>query len=280
MRRCEKLEGLSLPASKSGGATAPPAPPSPTPLIRDEADPDLSASPSQHKPSNRDPLQSLAARVASKLEEGDFRGAIRLASSEDTIAELNDRTLTALKVKHPPPHPDSNILTAPSEENSTPIKVSVEEVSKAIHSFACGSAGGPDGLRPQHLKDMTSTSAEGGDPLLLEALTAFVNLVLEGKTPAPVRPFFFGASLVALDKKDGGVRLIAVGWSLRCLVAKSAGNCVMETMRAFLALFQLGYGTPHGSEAAAHAACIYLQNLPSDHLLLKLDLQLTISPVQ
>ena len=32
MRRCEKLEGLSPPAFKSGGATAPPAPPSPTPL--------------------------------------------------------------------------------------------------------------------------------------------------------------------------------------------------------------------------------------------------------
>ena len=42
-------------------------------------------------------------------------------------------------------------------------------------------------------------------------------------------------------------------------------------MRAFLAPLQLGYGTPHGSEAAAHAAHIYLQNLPSDHLLLKLD---------
>lgn len=67
-----------------------------------------------------------------------------------------------------------------------PIKVSVEEVYRAIRSFPCGSAGGPDGLRPQHLKDMTSTSAEGGGPLLLEALTAFINLVLEGKTPAPV----------------------------------------------------------------------------------------------
>ena len=33
MRRCEKLEGLSPPAFKSGGATAPPAPPSPTPLV-------------------------------------------------------------------------------------------------------------------------------------------------------------------------------------------------------------------------------------------------------
>ena len=42
-------------------------------------------------------------------------------------------------------------------------------------------------------------------------------------------------------------------------------------MRASLAPLQLGYGTPHSSEGAAHAARIYLQNLPSDHLLLKLD---------
>ena len=45
----------------------------------------------------------------------------------------------------------------------------------------------------------------------------------------------------------------------------------METMIAFLAPLQLGYGTPHGLEAAAHAARVYLHNLPSDHLLLKLD---------
>ena len=34
-----------------------------------------------------------------------------------------------------------------------------------------------------------------------------------------VRPFFFGASVIALNKKDGGVRPIAVGCTLRRLVA-------------------------------------------------------------
>ena len=42
--------------------------------------------------------------------------------------------------------------------------------------------------------------------------------------PAQVRPLFFGASLVALEKKTGGVRPIAVGCSLRRLVAKIAGR--------------------------------------------------------
>ena len=67
------------------------------------------------------------------------------------------------------------------------------------------------------------------------------------------------------------MRPIAIGWSLRRLVAKSAGNCVMETMGALLAPHQLGYGTPQGTEAVAHAARIYLQNLQSDNLILKLN---------
>ena len=61
-----------------------------------------------------------------------------------------------------------------------PIQVSEDQVAKAILSFPCGSAGGPDGLRPQHLKDMIGNSAQGGGPVLLQSLTSFVNHVLRG----------------------------------------------------------------------------------------------------
>ena len=53
---------------------------------------------SKHK---SDPLSSLATRVASKLEEGDYRGAVRLACSDDTIADMNAETVAALQTKHP-----------------------------------------------------------------------------------------------------------------------------------------------------------------------------------
>ena len=36
---------------------------------------------------------SLAARVSTKLDAGKFRGAVRLACSEDSIAEENDETI-------------------------------------------------------------------------------------------------------------------------------------------------------------------------------------------
>ena len=64
--------------------------------------------------------------------------------------------------------------------------------------------------------------------------------------PDAVRPLFFGASLVALEKTSVGVRPIAVGCSLRRLIAKIAGQLVIEDMAALLSPRQLGYGVRGG----------------------------------
>lgn len=82
------------------------------------------------------------------------------------------------------------------------LQVSSEEVVGVIKTFPCGS-GGPDGCRPQGLMDVVSGSAVSHAPRLLRALTALINLVLEGKTTPSACPFFFGASLVALQKTCG-----------------------------------------------------------------------------
>ena len=102
--------------------------------------------------------------------------------------------------------------------------VSVDEIVQAIRTFPCGSAGGPDGLRPQHLKDMIGPGSGAGAEALLPALVAFVYLVLNGECPESIRPFFFCANLTALRKKNGGIRPIAVGSTLRRLVAKVGGG--------------------------------------------------------
>ena len=110
-----------------------------------------------------------------------------------------------------------------------PISVSTAEVSRAIKSFPIGSSAGPDGLRPQYLKDMLSSVLSDFDySPFLSALVAFSSLVLEGRTPPSVSHFFFGARLIALGKHDGGVRPIAVGCTLRMLVAKIACGRVVE----------------------------------------------------
>ena len=85
-------------------------------------------------------------------------------------------------------------------------------------------------MQPQHIKEMISRSAGESGHLLLKALTFFVNFVLSGTVLKSVRHFFFGANLVALNKKDGGVHPIAVGSTLRRLVAKFASLLVRDEM--------------------------------------------------
>ena len=114
---------------------------------------------------------------------------------------------------------------------------------------------------------------------LLSSLTSLVNLILEGQAPELIRPFF-GATLVALNKKDGGVRPIAVVCTIRRLAAKCIGNHVMEEMGTILAPHQLGYGTRNGDEAAVHAAHLFLQGMVEDLVVLKLDFKYAFNCIQ
>ena len=132
--------------------------------IRAESDPPPVPSHLQthpKRPKTRDPLEALASLVASKLEEGNLKGTVHLAHSQETIADTSDKTLAALHQKHPPPHPDTR-LPPPPEDSSLVLLIMEEAVATAIRSFPNGSAGGPDGLSPQHLKDMIGASAQGG----------------------------------------------------------------------------------------------------------------------
>ena len=217
-----------------------------------------------------DPLKSLAARVTSKLEEGDFRGAVRVAASEDSFAPMDDRTLHLLQQKHPSAYPDSSIPSTPNDP-ANPLLFSTEDVVKAIFSFPSGSAAGHDGLRPQHLKDLITKSVGDARFQLTNSLVKFVNLVVSGQVPSLVRPFFFHAKLIGLSKKDDGVRPIAIGSTLRRLVGKCISFSIRDDMHSVLAPLQLSFGTPSSAEAVVHAACTYLSSMNEGHLLLKLD---------
>jgi len=81
-----------------------------------------------------------------------------------------------------------------------------------------------------------------------------VNLLLNGELPEYVREVIFGGSSIALQKKNGDIRPIAVGYTLRRLAAKCANVCVIASPTvASLAPLQLGVGVPGGAEAAIHA---------------------------
>ena len=237
--------------------------------IQDEVNPPH-ALPEKQKPRPTAP-NNLATRVSAKQEEGDFKGAVRLASSAESLCIPDERSLNQLSRKHPPAHPDSTFPPALLLQDT--LEVSLLEVKKAVMSFPVGSAGGPDGLLPQHLKDLVSPSLGEVGASFVQALASFVTLVISGKVPHPVIPFFFGARLLGFNKSDGGVRLIAVGCTLRRLVSKCLGNSVSEEMGSLLFPLQLGFGTRKGAEGAVHAARAYLAQLQPGNLMLKLDFQ-------
>ena len=51
--------------------------------------------------------------MSSKLEDGDYKGAVRLACSEDSFATIDADTLSTLKEKHPSAHPDTCFPSVP-----------------------------------------------------------------------------------------------------------------------------------------------------------------------
>jgi len=107
---------------------------------------------SRKKPiSEEKTLEILGKKVSEKVEDGEVKGAIRLASSEEKPAANSDATFQALFLKHPAPPLDSVIPLPPP-----PMAIEVEEsdIARAIKSFSCGSAGGPYRMHHQHLKDM------------------------------------------------------------------------------------------------------------------------------
>ena len=214
----------------------------------------------------------LRKRVAAKFVDGDVRGAVRELASSEGLAPNNEATLEALRSKHPP-IPEDLSLPEPPDGNFDVIVATEEEVRRAIDSFQPGSAGGPDGLRPSHLKSLIGHAAAEAGVRLLGALTEFVNAVLRGEVPHFAVSSFFGASLCALTKKDGGVRPIAVGNTLRRLAIKVGARPLSETLGAELRPVQLGFSTKGGCEAAVHAARRYVRDCFHKRVLLKLDMR-------
>ena len=73
-----------------------------------------------------------------------------------------------------------------------------------------------------------------------------------------------------LEKKDGGVRPIAIGYVFRRLAANCANHYVIARTSEIFKPIQLGGGVPGGAEAAAHAMRRLLSQLPTDHVVVKL----------
>ena len=199
----------------------------------------------------------LTRSIRGLVEEGAYaKAAQRLVSRGlcDTNCPLVAATLTRL-------HPvgEAVALGADPELPSTmecDCELSDDEwplaVRKAAVAFPPGSAPGPSGLRPMHLKECLERINSGS--ALLAGLTSFAQAAISGSLHPRIAPLLCASTLVPLQKKDGGVRPIAVGDTLRRVV----GKLLLSTSQAreeikSLQPRQVGVGTPFAAELVGMA---------------------------
>ena len=167
----------------------------------------------------------LAAAVSTKLEAGNFKAAVRIICSSDAPAPVNQDTLNTLQTKLPGPAHDRRTPCDPKDNpRFEPLQVSKEDIVKTLRTFPLGSSGGPDGITAQHIRDLLAGST---DDSLQQALVDFTNLMLSGAFDEEANSIIFGGRLIALSKKDGKVRPISVGYTLRRLAAKCANSHII-----------------------------------------------------
>ena len=145
-------------------------------------------------------------------------------------------------------------------------------------SFSHKAEVGPDGIYPQHLKELISKSAGEGGASLLTALTYFVNKTFKDGTPPDICQFFCGAALVAFNYKSGNMRPMAIGCTLKQLVAKCAVVRVKPSMKCLLIPHQLGFGVKNGAEAIVHSARIFLVKLQPKEIMINSLLKMRLIP--
>ncbi|KAL0841363.1 hypothetical protein ABMA28_015062 [Loxostege sticticalis] len=173
--------------------------------------------------------------------------------------------------KHPAPAA-TLLLPNPPIPDSAHLLTKEDEVMASIFSFKSGSASGLDGLSPQHLKDLLSVSVGDTGRVLLHNLTLLINLMLSGKVNSQICDILYGANLIALKKKDGGIRPIAVGSTFRRIASKICCKHIAASVAADFQPVQLGFGIKGGCEAAVHAVRTFL-SLNAGEVVLKVDVK-------
>ena len=96
-------------------------------------------------------------------------------------------------------------------------------------------------------------------------------MLLDGRCHPDVMPVLFGGNLTALQKKAGGIRPIAVGYTWRRIAAKCANAYATIKLADYFAPIKLGIGVSGGCEAAVHTTRRFVQTMPTDYVIAKLD---------
>jgi hypothetical protein len=213
---------------------------------------------------------NIGRLAEAKLSVGDLKGALRILSSDSGVVTPDLESFKIMKSKHP----SSNSSLPPPPSSSVKLTITLCEVLAAIESFPCGSSGGLDGFIPQHFKDLVGKSNGVIGSNLAKALVSLMELIIQGNVPNKVCPILYGARLIALSKKDGGLRPIAIGSTIRRLAAKIVCRRVKVPLSEYLSPNQIGFGIKNGCEALCHATRSFWESsLTGPRVFVELDFE-------
>ena len=187
------------------------------------------------------------------------------------VRKVNQEVINELRRKHP----EASLPTRVDETDTEPIQVDMGCVSSQLKSFPRDTACGRDGLRADHLKEMIQSASYEMSIRLQTSLTSFVNCCLKGNLPVLSAPYVASAPVTPLEKKNGGIRPIAVGETLRRLVSKCASSMVVKNLHNHFHPHQMGVGTRDGGVGILHAINRAIQKHGDDSTLvmLKVDFE-------
>ena len=152
----------------------------------------------------------VVERVLSAAAEGAFSKACQVLASETKLADLDNATFRQLEQLHSP-GPEVTVEAAPP--CGPPFGddgISTKTLLHALNSFKPMSAPGPSGLRINHIREALDASLTDRNNWL-ELLKEWVTSCACGSLPSWCAPDLSAARLVPLQKKQGGIRPVAVG---------------------------------------------------------------------
>ena len=231
--------------------------------------------------------RSLVGKIQSLVEEGALSKASKLLLSTGLANSQEPGVERVLRDLHPPalphlvagvdlPQSTASTLGGQAREEDDGESEWAKKAWSAITSFPPGSAGGPSGLRPIHLSECCRKLGSGSP--LVQALGAFAEVAVTSAFPAGVREVLCASSLIPLRKKDGGVRPIAVGDTLRRLV----GKCLLHSAEVVMEMSclqprQCGVGVRNAAEMVGMGLQRFVQSRhadgANDYVVLQVDMR-------
>ena len=159
-------------------------------------------------------------------------------ASDDIILMSTPEVLQSLRFMHPPEPEDLAAPIIPADNIA--VSANQNQVTQSLQLFSSGLCVEIDGQHPMHLLDLVAVSTAEAGLRLHQSVTDSKNEILRGDVSDYTVELLFSANLIALKKKDGVIRLVAVGNVFHRLAVMVGCHAVSRAVSYELFQIQVG----------------------------------------